>query len=117
MKHEPIEAVLDRNWDDTWAVGIAASKHKPNGVMYGFGASYDSSVVDSSNRTIDLPLTDITRLSGGWGKRRTDKFDYGFGGTLYFAGSGNLSQTNQGETIAGEFDTNIIFIVGGSVSF
>ena len=49
-------AKLDRDWDDTWSVaaGFATSNGGLSG--WGFGVSYESSVVDDDKRTIDLPL-------------------------------------------------------------
>lgn len=57
-------AALDREWKETWHVGLAAARHTGNKV-YSMGIAYDSSPVSDGKRTIDLPMDSQLRVSAG----------------------------------------------------
>jgi len=109
-------AALDREWDDTWHLGVAAARRAGNRV-FSMGLSDDSSPVSDSKRTIDLPMDSQLKLSGGMAVESSKRFDYALGATLMYAGNAEVDQTAQGVRFKGEFDTNFILFVGGSVRY
>ena len=109
-------AAIDRQWRDTWHAGIALL-HKNGNKGYSVGLSYDSSPVSDGKRTIDLPMDSQLKLSTGMVVDRPDGLDYSLGATLLYGGDARVDQTAQGVRIKGEFDTNLILFVGGSVRY
>jgi long-chain fatty acid transport protein len=109
-------AAIDRQWRDTWHVGIAAIRKKSNRA-YSMGLSYDSSPVSDGKRTIDLPMDRQLKLSAGFATEQSRRFDYALGATLLHAGDGKVDQTTQGVRFKGEFDTNLVLFIGGSVRY
>jgi long-chain fatty acid transport protein len=109
-------AALDREWKDTWHVGLAAARHTANKV-YSMGIAYDSSPVSDGKRTIDLPMDSQLRVSAGIATDSSKRLDYSLGATLMYAGDAVVDQTAQGVRFKGEFDNNFILFVGGSVRY
>jgi long-chain fatty acid transport protein len=108
---------LDRNFKDTWHAGIAMSSVKPGKSGYSLGFSYDSSPVEDEDRTFDLPFDEIYKFSGSYGIVGSKKIDYSVGGTLYMIGDAAIDQTAQGVRTKGEFDTNLLFFIGGTLRY
>ena len=108
-------AVLDRDWRDTWRTGIAFGHFNgTNG--WSFGLSYDSSPVTDKNRTIDLPMDEQLQAGASYfveGK----KLSYAIGTSVMYAGDAKVDQTAQGVRFKGEFDTNLVFSLGGTVRY
>lgn len=109
-------AALDRQWRDTWHAGIALL-HKRGNKGYSVGLSYDSSPVSDGKRTIDLPMDSQLKLSAGMAVDHSDGLDYSLGATLMYGGDARVDQTAQDVRFKGEFDTNLILFVGGSVRY
>ena len=108
-------AVMDRDWKDTWRTGIAFG-HFAGTRGWSFGLSYDSSPVTDKNRTIDLPM-DETLQAGASYFVEGKKLSYAIGTSVMYAGDGKVDQTAQGVRFKGEFDTNLIFSLGGTVRY
>lgn len=111
----PGVTVMDRDWKDTWRTGIAFG-HMAGTRGWSFGLSYDSSPVTDKNRTIDLPM-DETLQAGASYFMEGKKFSYALGASLMYAGDGKVDQTAQNVRFKGEFDTNLIFSLGGTVRY
>ena len=111
----PGVTVLDRDWKDTWRTGIALG-HMDGSRGWSFGLSYDSSPVTDKNRTIDLPM-DETWQAGASYFMEGKKFSYALGASLMYAGDGKVDQTAQNVRFKGEFDTNLILSLGGTVRY
>ena len=109
-------AALDREWKDTWHVGLAAARYTGNKV-YSMGIAYDSSPVSDGKRTIDLPMDSQLRVSAGIATDSSKRLDYSLGATLMYAGDAAVDQTAQGVRFKGEFDNNFILFVGGSLRY
>jgi hypothetical protein len=43
--------------------------------------------------------------------------DYGIGATAIFAGDAEVDQTSQGVRFAGKFDTNVLLILGATMTY
>ncbi len=110
------EVTLDRNWKDTWHVAVGLA-HKKGKHAYSTGISYDSSVVDDDDRTIDLPMDKQIKLSAAYAWEHSDKLGFALGATLAYFGEGKVDQTAQGVRFKGEFDTNYAFFLGSTVRY
>lgn len=107
---------IDRNWDDTWHAGVAF-KHQNGDHGTSVGLSYDSSPVDDKHRTFDLPMDEIFKGSFSYFWQGTKNLDFALGGTLYLVGDAAVDQTSQGVRAKGEFDTNYILFLGGTLKY
>ncbi len=109
----PVFRELDRNWKDTYKFGVGVFGERADGRHLAFGASYDTSPVDSSDRTVDLPSDEQLRLSAAYGRDTGGEHAWGIGATLLWLGNGKVDQVAGGARFAGEFDKNWILFVGG----
>ncbi|MGI9248389.1 MAG: OmpP1/FadL family transporter [Woeseiaceae bacterium] len=109
----PLLVTLDRNWKDTYKVGLGAMREQKNGRKLAFGIAYDTSPVDDADRTIDLPTDEQLRLSIAWGNDTGGQSAWGIGATLLWLGDGYVDQVAGGQRFAGEFDKNWILFLGG----
>ncbi|MCP4284862.1 MAG: hypothetical protein GY792_10480 [Gammaproteobacteria bacterium] len=108
---------LERNFDDTWHAGIAFA-HVEGDHRTTIGFSYDSSPVDDKDRTLDLPFDEIYKLSIAYSWTGNKQLDFSVGGTLYLMGDAKINQTSvDGTQVIGEFDTNAILFIGGTVRY
>ena len=109
----PVAVTIDRNWKDTYKLGIGAIRRLDNGTILAFGASYDTSPVDDEDRTIDLPTDEQFRLSFAWARDTGGESTWGVGATWLWLGDGEVDQVAGGQRFAGEFDKNSILFIGG----
>jgi long-chain fatty acid transport protein len=107
---------LDRDFKDTWhgGVGLAYTRGKD---IYGCGFSYDTSPVNDSKRTGDLPLDKQVKVSLAYGRWQTPKLGLGFGFTYVYLGEGRIDQVAQGARYKGKFDTNYMLFLSASVDY
>ena len=119
----PIGVVLDRQFDDTWGVGIAYGVTQ--GIMgegepasgWIFGASYETSPVSDGKRTIDLPFDENIRLSTGYFRHGKGKYNWSVQGQLQIFGDNRVDQTAQGARFSGEFDDFIVAFLSATLRF
>ena len=109
-------ATLDRNWDDTWHAGIAFSRIEDR-QGYTVGLSYESSPVDDGDRTFDLPVDELYRFSASYSGSSGRTLDYSLGGSLMKFGDTIIDNTVQGVRVKGDFDSNYILFLGGSLRY
>jgi len=112
-----INTDIDRQWDDTWYARIGYAHELAPESFLSLGVSYDSSPVKNQHRTFDLPVDDYYKLSAGYGQKFKNNLDYALGATLMLVGDAKINQTSQGVTAAGEFDTNYILFLGGTLRY
>ncbi len=108
--------ILDRNFKDVYGGGLAVT-HIAGPNIINVGVSYDSSPVNDGDRTVDLPLDSILALSFGFAHNASKGLTYAIGGSALINGDGQEDQTAQNVRFAGEFDTNVVFLVGGSIQW
>jgi long-chain fatty acid transport protein len=108
---------LDRNWDDTWHAGIAAVRALNDRSLVSVGLAYESSPVKDADRTLDFPVDEQWKLSAAYGWKQSDRLAFSVGATLAFVGSAPLEQTAQRVTVRGDYDTNVLAIVGGTLRY
>jgi len=109
-------ASFDRNWDDTWHAGIALG-HLKDRQGYAVGLSYESSPVDDEDRTFDLPVDELLRFSASYSWTGKRGLDYSLGGSLVMFGDSKIDNTVQGVRAQGEFDSNYLLFVGGTLRY
>ena len=113
-----IVETLDRDWDDTWGVGIAFASNPDATQGWSVGMAYESSPVDDDKRTIDLPVDENWQFSAAYGRFNTDRSrGWTIGATLQVFGDAEVDQTTQGFRVAGEFDDYYIVYLGGTFRF
>lgn len=110
-------AELDRNWKDTWHAGIAYSHRTGEGSAYSVGFSYDSSPVEDEDRTFDLPVDDVFKISGSYAWEGSKNLDFALGGTFYLISDAPIDDTTQGVRVQGEFDSNAVLFLGGTLRY
>ena len=106
---------IDRNWKDTYHVGAAVVRRWDE-QQVSVGISYDSSPVDDDDRTIDLPVDEQFKVSASYAYTG-EGLNYSIGASLMYLGDGKVDQTSQGVRFKGEFDTNYVVFVGGTVRY
>ena len=111
------QVTVDRQWDDTWNIGVAYAQKLDPESSYTLGIAYESSPVKDKYRTYDFPVDEIWKLAGSYIWKGENKFDYSVGATLYMMGDAEIDQTSQGVRAAGEFDTNMLLFLGGTLRY
>ena len=106
----------DRNWDDTWHAGVAAAHQRGNSV-WSLGFSYDSSPVKDRNRTFDFPVDETWKLSASYSFERKDGLYFSLGSSLLMVGDAAIDQTAQGVRVTGDYESNLLWLVGGSLRY
>ncbi len=110
----PLVQTIERNWDDTYKVGLGFIRSADDGKRLAFGASYDSSPVETADRTVDLPTDEQVRLSFAYGRDTGGEHAWAIGATYLWMGEGKVDQVAQGSRFAGEFKDNSILFVGAT---
>lgn len=116
---------LERNFDNTWHAGVAFAHFEGghgSGQGTSIGFSYDSSPVDDKDRTLDLPFDEVYKVSMSYFWKGSKQLDFALGGTLYMIGDSKINQTSpglngNGTQVIGEFDTNNILFLGGTLRY
>lgn len=108
--------ILDRDWDDTWAVAVGFGN-----VDYyqgwSVGVAYESSPADDDVRTIDFPVEENWKFSLARGRRNESGKGWSLGATLQVFGDAKVDQTAQRVRFAGEFDEFYVLFVGATIVF
>lgn len=113
-----IVQTLDRDWDDTWGVGLAYASDQDATAGWSVGVAYESSPVDDDKRTIDLPVDESWHFSAAYGRLKEDRSTgWSVGATLQVFGDAEVDQNTQGLRLAGEFDDYYLLFVGGTFRF
>jgi len=108
---------VDRQWDDTWNIGAAYRQNLDTESLYTLGISYESSPVKDKHRTFDFPVDEIWKLASSYVWAGEKNLDYSIGATLYMMGDAKIDQTSQGVRASGEFDSNLLLFIGGTLRY
>jgi long-chain fatty acid transport protein len=104
------EARVDAGFDDTWHFGVGAEYQYNPDLMLTAGFSYDSSMMDSDTRPINLPLGEMYRYAAGFKYRKSD--DVILGGGLSFLWMGDLEVKQAGNPkegfVSGQYDNTFL---------
>ena len=109
--------VSDRNWDNTWHAGIAAVRVLSPNSLVSIGLAYESSPVKDAYRTLDFPVDEQWKVSASYAWKHSDSMYLSLGATLSFVGDAALEQTAQRVTVRGDYDTNFLAVVGGTLRY
>lgn len=112
-----IKTEIDRHWQDTWYARIGIAHDINEHSAYTLGLSYDSSPVEDSHRTFDLPVDSYYKVSAAYGTEWKERLNFALGATLLIVDDAKIDQTSQGVRAAGEFDANYILFAGGTVRY
>ena len=100
------ESTVDIGFDDTWHFGVGAEYQYNPELMLTAGISYDSSMMDSDTRPINLPLGEMYRFASGFKYLKSD--DLTLGGGLSFLWMGDLEVKQAGNAsegfVSGQYD-------------
>jgi len=110
-------SAFDRNWDDTWHIGVAVVHRLSEGQKISAGIGYDSSPVSDQYRTADLPADEQVRFSAGYNNEISEKISFSLGGTFLWLGEGKMDQVAQGERYVGDFSTNQIIFLSATLKY
>jgi long-chain fatty acid transport protein len=109
---------VERDWKDTWKVGLGMRWRTGGAWSHYTGIAYDSSPTSASKRTTDMPMDEQWRLSAG------TKFAFQngmtLGGVLTYADYGKAKINNGSElwgNVVGEYSTNRIIFLGANFGF
>jgi long-chain fatty acid transport protein len=108
---------LERDWDDTWYARAGLLHRIDSNRSFAFGLSYDSSPVKDAKRTIDLPMDEYYQFSAAYAVGKELGFSYSLGATLMLVGDTEVHQETQGVAFAGDFDTNRVLFLGGTLRY
>jgi long-chain fatty acid transport protein len=112
-----IVEVLERNWKDTYHVGLGTFYHLNARHYLSAGVAYDTSPVDDKDRTADLPLDEQLKFAFGYGSRGDGHWSHSIAASALWFGDGKMDQVAQGARFKGQFDTNWIFIIGANLQY
>jgi len=112
-----IVQTLERNWKDTYHVGLGMFYDLSERHRLSAGVAYDTSVVDDKDRTIDLPLDEQLKFSVGYATRGESNWGHAISASALWLGDGEIDQTSQGVRFKGEFDSNWLFIIGANLQY
>ena len=97
--------VLGRNWNDTWKFAAGVHFRPVEKWLLQLGASYDTSPVDSDDRTPDMPIDRQIRLATGVQYKWSDRLSTG--AQFVYADYGKAKIDNA--LLKGEYKRNDIF--------
>jgi len=115
---ESQSVVANRNYDDTWHIALGAQRMLENGWEISMGIAYDSSMVETEFRSLDLPVGDNWRFGIGARLPRSENFDIKFGYELLWSGDLPLD-VNRGRLsgrVSGEFTDTATHFLGFGIS-
>jgi long-chain fatty acid transport protein len=105
--------VIPRNWDDTWYFGAGVHYKLNDEWLLQGGIAYDTSPVDSKDRTPDMPIDEQTRFAVGaqyeWSER------VNVGGAFVYADYGDAEIKNP--LLVGEYEKNDIYFLAFNVNW
>ena len=108
---------IDRNWKDTYHVGVGMLFNLEENYQLSAGVAYDTSPVDDEDRTIDLPLDEQVKFSMGYKTRGESGWGHAISASAMWFGDAKVDQEAQGVRFSGKFDRNWIFNVGANLQY
>jgi len=105
-------ADIPRNWDDTWHFAAGARYRIDEQWLVQGGIAYDTSPVDSVDRTADMPVDKQFRFSVGVEQKRSDKVTLG----LIFQYT-DLGDAKIKSYYTGDYDKNETFFLAFNVNW
>jgi long-chain fatty acid transport protein len=112
-----LTAVLPRNWEDTYRVGVGFHYRVGEPWLLRFGVNYDTSPTEAKDRTADLPVDDQLRLAAGFQNERGEKFSWG--AALVYADLGDAEINSDGVLgdLVGSYRSNDYLAVAANLQW
>jgi long-chain fatty acid transport protein len=112
------EVTADRNFDDTWHFALGGMYQVAPDWRLSAGVAYDTSPVNTEDRTPDAPLDRQIRVAGGLQYEFSDKMRFGVAYTYLDGGDADISQsgTLRGDLV-GDYERNDIHIIAAHVDW
>jgi len=106
-------AALDKNWDDVWhfAAGIHYRLAKPT--LLQFGIAYDTSPVDSDDRTADMPIDRQIRYACGVLYEYSDNVTLGTQFEYIDMGDAKIKSN----LLNGDYKTNEVYLIAININW
>lgn len=99
-------AKIPRNWDDTYHLSIGAHYRYTEDWLFQAGITYDSSPVNSGDRTADMPIDEQWRFGVGAQHQLSETMSVG--GSFVYADFGD-APIDDPATLVGDYDRNRAF--------
>lgn len=108
----------DRNFDDTWHFALGAQYRVTEPVLLSLGFAYDTSPVDDTDRTPDMPLDRQIRYGAGIQYDLNDDMTVGAAYEFLDAGEAKINQTRPAAgTLSGEYASNYIHFFNANLAW
>ena len=116
LRAGPATMEIDRNWKDTWRIGVGAQYQVLPSLQLRGGFSYDSSPVSASDRLPDLPIGEQYRFAAGIRTELSEFLTSSLSYTYIWFGGGDVDQValpSTGDVVLdGNYDPNGIHAIG-----
>jgi long-chain fatty acid transport protein len=108
---------VDRQYKDTWHLSVGAQNQISSRLRWNLGVAYDSSAVDDSDRTVDVPMGDAWRFATGINYALDKNVDVHLNYTLIWMGDMSTQQTksSNGQSVSGEYRDAALHVIGSGV--
>lgn len=111
---------INLNFKDTWHVALGAQYQASDEWLFTSGVAYDSSAVDSQDRTVILPVGEAWRFGAGAQYAVNDSLTLDAGLTFMWLGDLSVSQgsvTSRRGLVQGSYDSALFTIMNLSASY
>jgi len=99
---------IPRNWDDTWKFAAGLHYRPAKSWLLQAGLAYDTSPVDSDDRTPDMPMDRQIRYAVGAQYQFSERLTVG--GAAVYADYGDAEIDNS--LLKGDYESNDLFFLG-----
>jgi len=118
----PVDVTVNRNWDDTWRLGVGTQYRFMESWLLSGGFSYDSSPVKNKRRTPDAPVSEQFRFSAGLQVEVLQNMTLGSSFTFLYLNEPRIREVNlpgvgSPTPLDGKYDTSFGYIVGATFSW
>ncbi len=114
---DPTSLTANREYDDTWHAALGMQHRCSDPWLLSFGIAYDSSMMDSEDRTPDLPVSDAWRYGAGATYKYSEAVDLGVGYTLMWLGDMSMDQKRGllSGRVAGKYKHSVIHFLACNI--
>lgn len=109
-------STLQRDWTNTWRLGVGGQYHFTPDFLLQAGGAYDSSPTSSSKRTPDLPMDRQIRIGAGLIYSVSKAADIGFSYEYLNGGNANINNTSSDGVLSGSYSRNYANVFQASVN-
>ena len=104
---------IPRNWNDTYKLGGGIHYRPSKPWLLGTGFAWDSSPVDSKDRTADMPADRQLRFAAGAQYQWSDRLNVGGNFVFLDAGNAKINSSN----LKGDYKSNEVFFFALNASY